>query len=82
MAYDGGISSVLNNKLTDMFYYVDVSDIKSDTLIEEINTTLNLSYLKVDSLPAIIYYRSNNPINIIIRLERIHVILIAFSGEF
>lgn len=53
------------NKLTDMFYYVDISNIKSDTLIDEINTTLNLSSLKIDSLPAIIYYKSNNPLNVI-----------------
>lgn len=63
------ISDLISSyNLDDNFYYWNVTSIKdeSDT-IEKINNTLNLTDLKVEQIPTIIYFKDRKAVDIINR---------------
>lgn len=50
---------ILDYNLQDKFYYINVTDIKTnDNYIEELNEALNLDEQKITKVPTILYYKN------------------------
>ena len=61
-------SIIVDYKLSDKFYYLNVTDIKDDKdVIDKINDSLGLEGKEITKIPTIIYVKEGNIVDVITR---------------